>query len=198
MGADDNRAAFRRWLELNGLSPFSAAKAAGISPGTIYNFLSGLSESLSTGVLEKLAKATNQPISSILTGEAPSAPIRVLYRVGAMGKMFPTDDEYLTVERPPGIPATEGVSAAVIEGDGLMPIPSGWYVFFRTDPQSPETLVNQMAVVRYNGGGDKPFVRTLRRGGVAGLFTLQTFSGSLVEDVEVVAAHQIISFAKPE
>lgn len=126
-------------------------------------------------------------------------PIRIAYRVGATGKMFSVDDdERLVVARPPGVAASEDITAAIIEGDGLLPIPSGWCVFFRTAAEQPEALLNQMAVVRFNGGGDRPFVRTIRRGGTDGLFTLQAFGGGLVEDVEIVAAHRIISFAKPE
>lgn len=199
MTTDDQRDAFRAWLDANDLSPHSAAKAAGVSPGTIYNYLSGVSASLSTGVLQKLAAVTGNPVDAILTGSPPIMPIRVTYRVGATGKMFNVDDdEQLTVARPPGVGAGEDIMAAIIEGDGLLPIPSGWCVFFRTAAERPDDLVNQMAVVRFNGGGDKPFVRTIRRGGTDGLFTLQAFGGGLVEDVEIVAAHRIISFSKPE
>lgn len=199
MSVDIQRAAFKEWLKKNNLTPFAAAKAAGISPGTIYNYLSGVSGSLSSGVLQKLAIATGNPVDAILTGDGPVMPIRVAYRVGATGKMFATDDsEVLMVARPPGVSLQDNVTAAIIEGDGLLPIPSGWCVFFRTAAEQPEALVNQMAVVRFNGGGDRPFVRTIRRGATAGLFTLQAFGGGLVEDVEIVAAHRIVSFAKPE
>lgn len=199
MSVDIQRAAFKAWLQKNNLSPFAAAKLAGISPGTIYNYLSGVSSSLSSGVLQKLATSTGNPVDAILTGDGPIMPIRVAYRVGALGKMFPTDDdENLTVSRPPGISSSEDVAAAIIEGDALLPIPSGWAVFFRLRPEPADTLVGQMAVVRFNGGGDKPYVRTIRRGSTAGLFTLQAFNGGVTEDVEVAAAHRIISFAKPE
>ena len=108
------------------------------------------------------------------------------------------DDEGLVVARPPGVGPDEDVAAAIIDGDGLLPIPSGWLVFFRVQPEAPDGLVGKMAVVRYSGGGDRPVIRTIRRSTEAGMFTLQAFTGALVEDVEIVAAHRVISFAAPE
>lgn len=198
MTADDQRENFKKWLEKNGLSPFSVAKAAGVSPGAIYNFLSGTSNSLSTAVLQKISMATGQPVDTILTGSSPALPIVVRFRIGAMGKMFSVDDdEYLTIARPPGVAAGEDLTASLVDGDGLLPIPGGWYVFFRTRTEAPEALLNQMAVVRFSGGGDRPVVRTIRASGTPGLFTLQAMSGALVEDVEIVAAHRVVSFSKP-
>lgn len=53
------------------------------------------------------------------------------------------------------------------------------------------------AIVRFSGGGDRPLIRTIRRGTKAGLFTLQAFNGALLEDVEVLAAHRVVSFSQP-
>lgn len=192
----DTRAAFRRWLETNDLSPHQAAKKAGISPGTLYNYLAGTSETLSTAVLQKLASVTGQSVEAILTGTAPKEQISVLFRIGHSGRFFAVDKgEVLSVARPAGVAPDDQVAAAQVDGDALLPIPAGWLVFFRTTTEKPENLVGHMAVVRFSGGGDAPVIRTIRRGSQAGLYTLQAFNGGLIEDVEVVAAHRVVSFA---
>ena len=111
--------------------------------------------------------------------------------------MFAVDeDEGLTVSAPPGVEAA-GVSAAVVDGDGLHPIPPNWTVFFESDACEPGLLIGKLAVVRWSGGGDRPVVRTLRRGSQPGTFTLQALNGTLIEDVEVVAAHKVVSLSAP-
>jgi len=200
---DGARHALRAWLARNGLTPNSAAKKAGVSVGSIYNFLDGRSQSLSSGVLLKLAQVVGDSVDALLTGVAPEAKshIYVTHRVGGRGEMFDVDDlsgDRLKVTRPPGIAADADVAAAVIEGQGLHPVPSGWVVFFESAARSPEMLLGQVAVVRYSGGGPRPVIRTIRRGSRAGTFTLQAFTGELLEDVEVTAAHRVISFAAPE
>jgi hypothetical protein len=180
-------------------SPFKAANMAGISPGTIYNFLSGTSDSLSAGVMQKLAEAHGVTVDVILGG-ALEPIIYVTHRVGASGRMFDlADDEKGTMKlaTPPGIPAGERLAAAILDGDGLHPIPTGWAVYFRQDQEHPLALVGSMAVVRYSGGGDRPVIRTVRRSAAAGLYTLQAFSGALIEDVEITACHRVMAFAAP-
>lgn len=66
--ADRRRECLRAVMEEKGLNILQFAKRAGISPTSIYNFLRGSSSSLSSPVLEKLAKAHNVPIAR-LTGE---------------------------------------------------------------------------------------------------------------------------------
>ena len=197
MTSDINREKFTKWLKDNGLTPHSAARKAGVSPGAIYNFLSGTSESLSSAVLQKLANATGNSVDAILTGSVRTAIIPVTFRIGGSGRVFAIDDgEEITVKRPAGVADDDNISAAIIDGDSLLPIPSGWVVFFRTTSEAPEKLIGKMAVVRFSGGGDKPVVRTIRRGTSSGLFTLHAFNGGLLEDVEVVAAHAVVSFSQ--
>lgn len=199
MSNNEKRAVFTAWLEQHGLSPYSAAKKAGVSPGAIYNFLSGTSQTLSASVLQKLADATNSTVDSILTGGISRPLISVKFRVGAQGKMFAIDDsegDEILVALPPGLSPEENYSAALIDGDGLHPIPSGWLVFFKTETEEPSGLIGQMAVVRYSGGGERPVIRTIRKGTETGTFTLQAFNGTLIEDVEIVAVHRIVGFSQ--
>jgi hypothetical protein len=70
-------------------------------------------------------------------------------------------------------------------------------VFFEADTTVASDLVGALAVVRYSGGGDRPVIRTIRRGSEPGMFTLQAFSGALLENVEIRAAHRVVSFCEP-
>lgn len=193
------REAFKRWLDHNGVNANEAAKLAQISVSAIYNFLNGSTKSLSSTVLNKLALAHNCSVDSIIHGRAEretfdNKRVQILYRVGARGSMF-ICNEKLFSSAPEGVVLPDGVAAAVIDGDGLAPIPDGWTVFFRIDASEPSTLVNKLATVRFAGGGERPVVRTILPSQHDGLFTLKSLDGSLTEDVKIVAAHEIVSFA---
>lgn len=199
---DERRAAFRRWLDLMGVNANEAARKAEITVSAIYNFLNGDTKSLSSNVLNKLAVAYNSSVDAILSGREQqnqvSVPrVKVLFRVGARGSMFICEDK-LVATAPQGVALPSGVSAAVVDGDGLAPIPDGWTVFFRDDPSEPGALVGKLATVRFSGGGDRPVVRTIVRSQHDGLFTLKALDGTLTEDVKIVAAHEVVAFGLSE
>lgn len=195
---DTKRDNFRQWLDAYDLSPFSAAKKAEISPGAIYNFLSGTSKSLSSGVLQKLAAATGSDVDAILSGPSDIglALVPVTHLIGAGGNLFEVDefDGPKNLERPVGFDARAELAAAIIDGEGLFPIPDGWAVFFEIEPTPANEAVGAICIVRYSGGGSRPVVRTVLQGGEQGLYTLQRFSGQLTEDVEVRRAQRIVAF----
>ena len=197
---DTRRAALRRWLELHGINANEAAKKAEISVSAIYNFLNGDTKSLSSTILNKLALAYNSSVDSILHGrdvnlKSETPRITILYRVGARGSMFVCEDG-LMAEPPAGVALPSDLSAAVIDGDGLLPIPDGWTVFFRNGPSDPSTLIGKLATVRYSGGGDRPVVRNIIRSQHDGLFSLRAMDGTITEDVKIVAAHEIVAFGQ--
>lgn len=195
--ADDRRAAFRAWLDGKKLSPYSAAKKAGISPSAIYNFIAGTSDSLSSAVMVKLAQAHGATVDEILGGKSP-AMVLVTHRIGASGRMYEVDAaENLSAPVPPGAGQGDDLFAAIIDRDGLHPMPSGWAVYYRKAKDDPAALIGQLAVVRFQGGGERPVIRTIRRGSAPGLFTLQALSGALIEDVSIVSAHLVVSFSLP-
>lgn len=196
------REAFKRWLDLHGLNANEAAKKANISVSAIYNFLNGDTKSLSSTVLNKLAITNNSSVDSILNGTtdvdkySPSV-IKITYRVGARGSMFLCDDK-LVATAPAGVALPSGISAAVVDGDGLAPIPDGWTIFFKSEPIGADRLVGKLATVRYSGGGERPVVRTILRSPFEGLHTLKAMDGTITEDVKIVAAHEIVSMALTE
>lgn len=103
--------------------------------------------------------------------------------------------DVLYTSAPAGVTLPDGISAALVDGDGLAPIPDGWTVFFRDQPSPAASLVGKLACVRFSGGGDRPVVRTILASDHAGLHSLKALDGSLTEDVKIMAAHEIVSFA---
>lgn len=191
---------FRAFMDGRDLKPHPWAVKAGIRSSTLYNFLAGKSESLSTDTLQKLAKAADATVDEILGGVAqrpkPSqATVAVTAVVGVHGRLFPMD-EIEKIARPPGIPDDVEVLAARIDGDGLHPIPGGWLVLYEAGTRPPSALLKKLAVVKVAG---KPnmMVREIRRGSAAGLFTLIGWGSAAVEDIEVEEAHLILSIVQP-
>lgn len=109
--------------------------------------------------------------------------------------MFICTDNLVAIA-PEGVALPGGVSAALVDGDGLLPIPDGWTVYFKEEPADPASLVGKLATVRYSGGGDRPVVRNVQRSQHDGLYTLQALDGTLTEDVKIVAAHEIVGMLK--
>ena len=193
------REAFRNWLEMNNLNANEAAKKAKISVSAIYNFLNGDTKSLSSTVLQKLALANNSSVDSIISGRVDNATsikkrIRISYRVGARGSMFVCSDELFTTV-PEGVTLPENINAALVDGDGLIPIPSDWTIFFRDKPSDPDKLIGRLAVVRFSGGGERPVVRTILASEHPGLHSLRSMDGTLTEDVKIMVSHEIVTFA---
>lgn len=198
--AQERREAFRKWLEIQKLNANSAAKKAGISVSVIYNFLNGDTKSISSSVLAKLAAATGSTIDSILNGkprwDGPSfVPVR--YLIGARGSMFLAEED-LFARAPDGVILPEGIVASLVDGTGLLPIPDRWTVFSRTVTSPIDTLVGKLAVVRYAGGGERPCIRAILSSKFDGLYNLRAMNGITTEDVEILEAHEIMSFASTE
>jgi hypothetical protein len=189
---DLKREAFRAFMERMETNPNRLARDGKFSVSAIYNFLNGDTNSLSSTILQKIAKTTQQTVDSILTGTVSRAFIPVLYIVGAGGVLFPMDETF--VERPPGVSTDDLVAARIDEG-GLHPLPSGWTVFYTAAANDPETLIGKLAVVRWSGGGERPVIRTIRRGSKPGAFTLHALDGKLTEDVTILAAHAVVAIA---
>lgn len=192
MNHGDPREILRRLMEEHKLNPHALAQKAKITPSTLYNFLSGVSETLSVPVIEKIAAVTGASVDSLL-GNAPMAggKIPIAWEVGILGRLFP-DGRNLTLDRPPGLDPAEEVVAAIANDEALRPMPGEWNVLFRRDPEDPEGLLGKLCVVRTTGA-QGPLVRELRRGSRRGLYTLNFWTVAPLEDVEVLAAHRIVS-----
>lgn len=195
----ENRNNLLLFMEARGLKPHPWATKAGIRSSTLYNFLAGKSASLSSDTLQKLAKAAGATVDQVLGGKAPETKVEphrvpVTALIGVYGRLFAMN-ETEHIERPVGVPEGVAVLAAKIDGDGLHPIPSGWYVFYEERPRTPSELVGKLAVVEVKGQSQR-LVRQLQKGSTAGLYTLVAWSSGPLADVEVTAAHAVLSIAQ--
>lgn len=191
---EDQRAALKRWIEARGTNVNALATKGNFSASAIYNFLDGRSKSLSAGILSKLSTATGSTINQIL-GVESGATERVAadYIVGAKGKMFEADEIRL-IAWPAGVAHDDSIAVAVIAADGLHPLPADWAVFWKREPEPPEQLIGQLAVVRV-AGSEAPWVRLIGRGSDRGLFNLDSWNSARIEDAELVEAHRIVALA---
>lgn len=194
----DRAAALKRFMESRGLKAHPWATAAGLRSSTLYNFLSGKSQSLSSESLERLAQAAGATVDEILSGETTAKVVAqgtvwMRYTVGVFGRLFAMDSP-TQIARPSGVPQDVDVIAARIDGDGLHPIPNGWTVFYEALERDPETLVGKLCVVKTPTAPLQ--IREIRRGTQRGLYTLLAWSASPVEDVQVTAAHLVISISQ--
>lgn len=194
------RDSFKAYMEKRGFKPHPWAKKAGIRSSTLYNYLSGVSGNLTADTLQKLAHAAGTSVDELL-GISPSPPkgtaaqpVRVDAVVGIYGRMFNVDGEQY-VPRPIGLPSDIEVCAARIDKDGLHPVPGGWTLFYEKTPRSPEDLIGKLAVVQVAAQGQR-LVREVHRGTRAGLYNLTAWNAGMLEDVEIVAAHAVVSIVQ--
>jgi hypothetical protein len=153
---------------------------------------------LSRESLERLAKAAGATVDEILSGEtqaktAPPDTVWMRFTVGVFGRLFAMDSPSEVV-RPAGVPLDVEVVAARVDGDGLHPIPSGWTVFYEAKERDPELVVGKLCVVKLTNGA--LHIRELRRGTQRGLYTLLAWGASPMEDVQITAAHLVISISQ--
>lgn len=195
-GSRENLISF---MDARGLKPHPWATKAGIRSSTLYNFLAGKSASLSSDTLQKLAKVAGCTVDELLEGKSPAkvnlpALVQVTALVGVYGRLFEVD-EVKSIERPAGVPDGVEVLAARVDGDGLHPIPAGWHVFYEAKPRPPVELIGKLAVVAVEGRAER-MVRQLQKGSVAGLYTLIAWGSGPMTDIEVKAAHAVLSIAQ--
>lgn len=187
-------------MDARGLKPHPWATKAGIRSSTLYNFLAGKSASLSSDTLQKLAKVAGCTVDELLEGKGPAvggglpALVPVTALVGVYGRLFEVE-EVTGIERPAGVPVGVEVLAARVDGDGLHPIPAGWHVFYEAKPRPPVELIGKLAVVAVEGRVER-LVRQLQKGSTAGLYTLIAWGSGPMTDVEVKAAHAVLSIAQ--
>ena len=181
-------------MDKRGLKPHPWAKTAGIRSSTLYNYLSGLSGNLTADTLQKLAQAAGTSVDELLgiSSSPPKGtaaqPIRIDAVVGIYGRVFNLDVEQFV---PIAINDIE-VCAARIDKDGLHPVPGGWILVYEKTPRSSEDLIGKLAVVELAAQGHR-LVREVHRGTRAGLYTLTAWNAAMLEDVEIVAAHAVVS-----
>ena len=195
-----SRDSFKSFMEKRGLKPHPWAKKAGVRSSTLYNYLSGVSANLTADTLQKLAKAASTSVDELLDNTpvaskaTPPQMVRVEAVVGIYGRVFSVDDQAF-VARPIGLPTDVEVLAARIDKDGLHPIPGGWTLFYEKQARPPDALIGKLAVVDVTAQKQR-LVREIQRVSQAGLYTLTAWNAAALIDVEVDAAHAVVSIAQ--
>jgi len=190
--AELRREALRRFMDERGLKVYPWAKKAGISEGSIRNFLTGASSSLSADTLKKLARVAGVPVWA-LTGEEGGVPL-VGY-VGAGAEVLLVEggetSELERVEAPPDADGTD-IVAVRVKGDSMLPaIQDGWILYYQRSADGvPDDSLGKMCVVCTSDG--RMFVKFLRRGYVPHRYNLLNATGSFREDVELLWASRVI------
>lgn len=150
------------------------AKEAGISEGTLRNFLNGDSQSLSDRTYELLASARGEAVS-LLRGERIKPPsgtqVPVRSYVGGSDEILsvPDDDEPIDwAEAPPGL---EDAEATLVRGLSMKPLyGDGDLLFHRRLAIDPLRLRDEVAIVQTKGR--KRYIKSIQSGSKKGTVRL--------------------------
>lgn len=167
-----------------------------VASSTLYNFLSGASDSVSMPIMARLAEAAGVLVSEMLGEVEPRKEVAISYLVGAFGKMFETSENKV-VAVPPGADAQSIDVAARVSGDSMHPLRDGWIVYLGEQQNDAAPLVGRLAAVKVRGQ-DAPLIREIRHGRTAGLFTLIAWNAAPIEDVEIEWARRVTAMTQPE
>lgn len=192
MRHENRRAAFRAWMDANGLKPADVARRSGIKPTTIYSYLAGKSQSLMGTREQIIADAFSTTVESIFTSRSEMRrDVGVWGKIGARAEVYPLTDYTETpmyeVALPPWVDPDQEYVAFEIEGLSMPPASPGFVVFFRKAEVDPDLLLNSACLVDLTDG--RRLFKTLRRGYAPGRYNLESWDGSaLIEDVSIVRA----------
>lgn len=195
-GSENRRAAFRGWLEANGLTVADVARRSKVPASTIYSYLAGKAQSLTGANQEKIARAVGATIEQLFTSNSGGRlDLGVWGKIGAGADVYPLTDYQNDPMYEVALPATLDPNADYVafEVDGLSmpPAEPGWLVVFRRVEAQPEDLLNSPCLVDTADG--RRLFKRLRRGYTPGRYNLESWDGSpLMEDVHVL---RVLPFA---
>lgn len=202
-----NRAEIQKYMDDNGIAPARWCMDAGLSPGTLRNYMNGTTKTLTTKTLSKLAdvkditlsledgllKITDKLTQSSNTENKPdyNKPIiPVVGKAGAGEVNFPIDDYAMGdgmyhTERPPGL--TGDAVALEVLGDSMEPaFYDGDLVFYQRDYEGvPDRCHNKPCVVQVKDG--PVYLKILKPAVAPGHYHLQ----SLNTKTEIIPDQQI-------
>ena len=176
---EQRRRALNQFMETHKLKTFPWCQAAGLSEGTVRNFLKGDSDSLSDRTYEKLAQAATdigfKASAGELRGEITrDVEIPVRSYIGAGDEIIPFgDDEPIEwVTAPPGMQDAE---ATEVRGRSMIPLyHAGDRLFHRQIEADPSRFLDEVVAVQVRNG--KRYVKLLQRGNRRGRFTLASIN----------------------
>lgn len=172
------------------------AKTAGISEGTIRNFLAphNPTEGLNDSTYQALAEAASKllqrsiPVAELRGETMIPGEIAISGFVGAGGKV----DYSADLSRGAGlghVPAPpifdSAIEAVIVRGDSMFPVyRDGDILYFSVDQEyDPTTLVGQDCIVKISDGGH--FIKVLKRGTAKKAWTLGSWNNPDIENVRL-------------
>lgn len=197
--ANNQRKAIKIFMAARDLSVNGWCKDAGLSEGTLRNFLKGVSGEIGTANLELLANAAGVMVGDILNASSPPQ-VPVLGKAGAGDEVIPLDDLPLCdgfsehdkqdmncefVDAPPGTYEPHMIALRVV-GDSMEPyVEDGELVFYSKCRRSGfNDLIGRKVVAKLKDG--RCYIKTLQRGYDYGKYNLHSVNSSkLIENVEL-------------
>ncbi len=197
--AKKQRLAIRAIMEKYDLKVSPWCQKAGLSEGTLRNFLNGDSDSISSNNLELLANATGLTAGQLLAEDQATPMVPVLGHVGAGEAVTPIDDLPLLngfsekdcasincefVDSPPGGVYRDMVALRV-RGDSMEPyLFQGDIVYYNEIIKANfNEYVGKRVIVKLKDG--RAFIKVLRKGTQYGRYRLESFNSKDIEDVEL-------------
>jgi phage repressor protein C with HTH and peptisase S24 domain len=174
---EQRRRALREYMKRRGLKVYPWTQEAGISEGTLRNFLKGDSDSMSDRSYALLARADGTTVA-VLRGELPDAPaaaeVPVRSFVGAGDEIFPITGD-APIDYVPAPPGMEEAEATEVRGRSMLPLyHDGDLLFHRRVDRDPSRFRDQVVVVQVRNG--KRFVKLIQPGRQRGRFDLISFN----------------------
>jgi hypothetical protein len=187
-----------------GLSAHAASVAAK-KPDAIRNLRravqNGDRRGVTTDTLRALAPVLQTTAAWLLEGTsgAPSAPLRVVGRIGAGAEILPEfeqvpagglyEDGVQEVEIP--LPLPSQAVAFKVEGDSMWPrYNDGDIVVCDEGEHDPSLIAGREAAVRTSDG--KRYLKTIRAGAKRGMFDLESHNAPPIRDVAIAWASPIL------
>lgn len=194
---NDRIRALKGFMEAHHLKPHPWCKLAGVRSSTLYNFLAGTTQHLSSQTLVKLAAAagvTTDELLGVAQNVTPTGTTVTLSgRIGAGARVYPEAD--LGKVTVPWAFDTQ-LDAAVIDGDSMHPMRPGWIVVYESRSTPPKKAMGKLAVVQVAGRPQK-VVREVMPGTERDLYTLIGWACAPMQDVEVESVQLVVSIMQP-
>lgn len=191
------------WIKIRlkklGKKQNALARELGVDHPRITEMIKG-KRKLQTKELPIFAEFLEMPVPDVLASFAgESIPVGdrkvpVVGYVGAGTEIFTYDDHekgagYDYVDLPPGV--TNSPVAVKVRGDSMLPVyGEDDVLYYDTQAADPMTLINKRCIVRTADG--RTFVKTLKQGTEPGLFTLDSFNASPIENIAIEWVARVI------